>query len=290
MIKKKNKKKVIIWDIEITSKRSFLQFNFKELIKYIDLIQMFVKRDFVTFYKQTILGPLWYLIQPLVNTIVFTIIFGKLAQISTDGTDPFIFYMSGTVIWGFFSTSLTANSTIFLTNANIFGKVYFPRYTVPIANTIIALLQFIVQFLLFLSFYIYFLMNGAELNFQLSLIILFLPLLLIQTSLLGIGFGSIFSSVTTKYRDLTFVLSFGVQLWMFATPIVYPFSIIPDKYKILASLNPMTSVVESFRFIFFGFSEIELIHILISSVVTFFIFIYGYLIFNKVEKNFMDTI
>ena len=251
---------------------------------------MFVKRDFVTFYKQTILGPLWYLIQPLVNTIVFTIIFGKLAQISTDGTDPFIFYMSGTVIWGYFATSLTTNSTIFLSNSNIFGKVYFPRYTVPIANTIIALLQFITQFFLFLSFYIYFLLNGAELNFKLHLIILFLPLILIQTSMLGIGFGSIFSSLTTKYRDLTFVLSFGVQLWMFATPIVYPFSIIPDKYRILASVNPMTSVVESFRYLFFGVSEIELIHIIISSLVTFFIFIYGYLIFNKVEKNFMDTI
>lgn len=269
MIKKKNKKNEIDWDIEITSKRPFLQLNFKELIKYLDLIQMFVKRDFVTFYKQTILGPLWYLIQPLVNTIVFTIIFGKLAQISTDGTDPFIFYMSGTVIWGYFATSLTTNSTIFLSNSNIFGKVYFPRYTVPIANTIIALLQFITQFILFLSFYIYFLLNGAELNFKLHLIILFLPLILIQTSMLGIGFGSIFSSLTTKYRDLTFVLSFGVQLWMFATPIVYPFSIIPDKYRILASVNPMTSVVESFRYLFFGVSEIELIHIIISSLVTF---------------------
>lgn len=290
MIKKKNKKNEFIWDIEINSKRSFFQLNFKEIIKYLDLISMFVKRDFVTFYKQTILGPLWYLLQPLINTIVFTIIFGKLAKISTEGTDPFIFYMSGTVIWGFFSTSLTSNSTIFLKNANIFGKVYFPRYTVPIANTIIALLQFIIQFFLFLSFYVYFLINGAELNFKFHLIIFYLPLILIQISLLGIGFGSIFSSLTTKYRDLTFVLSFGVQLWMFATPIVYPFSIIPEKYKILASINPMTSVVECFRFIFFGVSEIELTHILISVVVTFFIFIYGYLIFNKVEKNFMDTI
>lgn len=289
MIKKKNDEK-IVWDTIISSKRSLFQLNIFEIIKYFDLIRMLVKRDFVTFYKQTILGPLWYIIQPLVNTTVFTIIFGNLAKIPTDGTSPFIFYMSGTVIWGLFSTCLISNSTIFVSNANLFGKVYFPRYTVPIANTIISTFQFFIQFLLFISFYIYFFINGADFDLNIYLAILVLPLLLFQICLLGIGFGSIFSSLTTKYRDLSFVLSFGVQLWMFATPIVYPFSIIPEKYKIIASLNPMTAVVESFRYIFFGVSNIELVHIQVSVFITIIIFIYGYLLFNKVEKNFMDTI
>ena len=276
------------WDIRIKPRVGWFEINFKEIFRYKDLILLFVKRDFVTFYKQTILGPLWYIIQPLINTLVFTVIFGNLAKISTDGIPPFIFYLSGTVVWGYFASCITLTSNTFTKNEQIFGKVFFPRITVPIAHVIISLLQFMIQFFIFICFLIYFKINGSAI-FP-NLYILLLPLVLLQMAILGLGFGILISSLTTKYRDLTFVMSFFVQIWMFATPIVYPFSIIPEKYKLYAALNPMTSIVEIFRGAFLGVNSIELIHIIISLVVTLIIFFIGFLLFNKIEKSFMDTI
>ena len=206
------------WDLVIKPKTGWFDIHLGELYRYRDLIYMFVKRDFVTFYKQTILGPLWYIIQPLVNTLVFTIIFGKIAKISTDGIPPFLFYMAGTVVWGYFAACLTGTSNTFVSNAGIFGKVYFPRLTVPVSNVIIGLLQFGIQFVLFLGFLIYFIWRGAEIHP--NYFIFAMPLVLLQMAILGLGFGILISSLTTKYRDLTFAMGFGVQLWMYATPVV----------------------------------------------------------------------
>jgi lipopolysaccharide transport system permease protein len=276
------------WDTIIEPTRGWLHINFKELFRYRDLISLFVKRDFVTFYKQTILGPLWYLIQPIVNTLVFSVIFGKIAKISTDGIPPFLFYMSGTVTWGYFATCINLTSNTFVKNADIFGKVYFPRLTVPIANVMIALLQFCIQFLLFLCFLIYFIWAGAEVNPN-SLILL-LPLILFQMAVLGLGFGVLISSLTTKYRDLTFAMTFALQIWMYITPIVYPLSSVPEKYRLLLALNPMCSVVECFRLAFLGSSSIETAHIALSISITVIVFIAGVIMFSRVEKNFMDTV
>ena len=276
------------WNIYIKPKIGLFEFNISELFKYRDLIYLFVKRDFVTFYKQTILGPIWYVIQPIINTIIFTIIFGNLAKISTDGVPPFIFYMSGTVVWGYFASCITLTSNTFNQNAVIFSKVYFPRLVVPISNVIISFAQFIIQFTIFLFFLLYFKYSGSSI--YPNLYILFLPLIIFQMALLGLGFGILISSLTTKYKDLTFVMTFFVQLWMFATPIVYPFSIIPEKYKLIASLNPMTSIVETFRGAFLGVSTIEITHIFVSMLITLSILFLGMLVFNKVEKSFMDTI
>ena len=276
------------WDIILKPKSGWFELNLFELFKYIDLITLFIKRDFVTYYKQTILGPLWYIIQPLVNTLVFTIIFGKLAKIPTDNLPPFLFYMAGTVAWGYFATCLTLTSNTFVSNKDIFGKVYFPRLTVPIANVIIALLQFLIQlviFLLFLGFYIW---QGLNLNIGIS--ILYLPLIVIQMAILSLGVGIFISSLTAKYRDLTFAMTFLVQIWMYATPVVYPLSLIPEKYRIFAVLNPMTSIVESFRGVLLGTTSIQLIHIIVSITITIIIFILGIILFSKIEKNFVDTV
>jgi len=276
------------WTTIIQPTTNLSNLNLFEAYKYRELIYMFVKRDFVTFYKQTILGPLWYVIQPLVNTIIFTIIFGNLANLSTDETPAFLFYMSGTVIWGYFTVCLNTTSNVFVLNAHIFGKIYFPRIVVPISNVIISLLQFVIQFFIFLVFLFYFIYNGSEIVLTYNFFVI--PLLLLQTAILGLGFGMLFSSLTTKYRDLTFALTFGVQLWMYATPVIYPLSLIPEEYRLYVALNPMVSVVECFRGAIFDTTVIETVHILISLAVTLIIFIIGLIMFNRVEKNFMDTV
>ena len=276
------------WDIVIKAQNSLLNIDIKSLFAYKDLIYMFIKRDYVVFYKQTILGPLWYLIQPLVNTIVFTVIFGKVAKISTDGTPPFIFYMAGNVIWSYFSTCLSATSNIFVANAGLFGKVYFPRLVVPISSIVLSLLQFLIQFTFFLLFLFYFILKGSDININITA--LFLPFLLIQLAVLSLGFGTLISSVTAKYRDLNFALPFLIQIWMFATPIVFPLSIIPERYKLLASLNPMTSIIEIFRHMFLGVSSININIILISFFITSIALVLGVFNFSRVEKNFMDTV
>lgn len=276
------------WDTVISPKRDLIYFNFREIFKYRDLIFLFIKRDFVTFYKQTILGPLWYIIQPLINAIVFTIIFGNLAKIPTEGVPPFIFYLAGNIIWGYFAICLSSTSNTFVRNSDIFGKVYFPRITIPISNIFIGMLQFFVQFIVFVCFLIYFYFSGSSINIDFTLI--FIPLLLFQVAITGLGFGLMISSLTSKYRDLTFVMSFGVQLWMYATPIVYPLSLVSEKYRILFCLNPMTSVVESFRYIFFKESAIKLEYIFISIFISILVLILGMIFFNKTEKSFLDTV
>lgn len=276
------------WDMILRPKTGWFDIDLLELWRYRDLIGMFVKRDFVTFYKQTILGPLWYIIQPLFTTVVFTIIFGKVAKISTDSLPPFLFYMAGNIMWGYFSASLNATSGTFNTNAAIFGKVYFPRLTVPLATVIVNFLQFFIQFLLFIGFYIYFIANGALLTPNIW--VFALPVLLLQMALLSFGLGILLSSLTTKYKDLKFAMGFLVQLWMYGTPIVYPLSQIPDWLLPYYVLNPMVAIVESFRYAFFGTSVIELSHIGISWMVTLLLLFLGILLFSRIEKTFMDTV
>ena len=276
------------WDQIIQPERKFFQLNLFSIFKYRDLIAMFVKRDFVTYYKQTILGPIWYIIQPLVNTIVFTIIFGRLAKIPTDGLPPFLFYMAGNIIWGYFAICLTSTSNTFVSNSQIFNKVYFPRLVVPISNIIFSLLQFMIQFFVFMAFYMYFYLNGSNINFSFNMI--FLPLLILQVAILSLGCGTVLSALTSKYRDLTLAMTFLVQLFMYATPIVYPLSLVPEKYRLLICLNPMTSVVELFREIFLGQSSITFSQVILSLCITFVILLSGLILFNKVEKNFVDTV
>jgi lipopolysaccharide transport system permease protein len=276
------------WDMVIKPKTGWFDINLQELWYYRDLIGMFVKRDFVTYYKQTILGPLWFVIQPLFATIVFTIIFGKVAKISTDGLPPFLFYMAGNVLWGYFSASLNTTSSTFNSNSSIFGKVYFPRLTVPIATVIVNFLQFFIQFFLFIGFYIYFIAKGVAVlpNFW----ILGLPIILVQMALLSFGLGILLSSLTTKYKDLAFAMGFLMQLWMYGTPIVYPLSEVPGWILPYYVLNPMVSVVESFRYMFFGVSAINVYHISISWVITLIFLVLGIIFFSRIEKTFMDTV
>ena len=276
------------WDKIIKPERNFFQFNFLAIFNYKDLIFMFIKRDFVTYYKQTLLGPIWYLIQPLVNTIVFTVIFGNLAKIPTDGLPPFLFYMAGNVIWGYFSICLVTTSNTFVSNAGIFSKVYFPRLIVPISNILFSLLQFLIQFVFFMLFFIYFYFSGSDISFSYKMLLL--PFLIFQVALLSLGCGTILSSLTAKYRDLTLAMTFLVQIWLYATPIVYPLSLIPESYQYIVCLNPMTAVVELFREIFLGKSTINFLQSIISISMTLLLVFVGLLLFNRVEKNFVDTV
>lgn len=276
------------WDMVIKPKTGWFDIDLMELWRYRDLIGMFVKRNFVTAYKQTILGPLWYIIQPLFTTIVFTVIFGRVAKISTDGLPPFLFYMAGNVMWGYFAASLTATAGTFNANAGIFGKVYFPRLTVPLSVVIINFLQFFIQFALFLGFYFYFMAKGTPITP--SIWVFGMPILLLQMALLSFGLGTLLSSMTTKYKDLRFAMGFLVQLWMYGTPIVYPLSQIPDWLLPYYVLNPMVAIVESFRYAFFGTSVIQMIHIGISWCVTLLLVFFGIIFFSRIEKTFMDTV
>ncbi len=276
------------WDVVIKPVHGWLNINIKEIIRYWDLIMLFVRRDFIIFYKQTILGPLWYIIQPLFNTLVFTLIFGKVAKIPTDGIPPFIFYLSGTVVWAYFASCLNQTGTTFVANAGVFGKVYFPRVTVPISIAITAVFQFIIQFMIFLGFFIYFWYVGTDI--KPSIYVFTLPLIVLHMAILSVGMGLIISAATTKYRDLTFAMGFLVQLWMYLTPVVYPLSEVPDKFKIFILINPMTAVVESFRGVFLGVSSLTLQGLLLSIILTILFFIGGIICFSRVEKTFMDTI
>lgn len=276
------------WSRILTPKRSWFDLSLRELWRYRELIWLFVKRDFVTFYKQTILGPLWYIIQPVLTTLVFTFIFGKVAQISTDETPAFLFYLSGTVCWTYFSSCLIKTSNTFIKNAGIFGKVYFPRLTVPISIVIINLVQFGIQFFLFTAIYVFYYLRGAAIAPNAG--ILLLPILVLQMALLGLGCGIFISSLTTKYRDLSFAMNFAVQLWMYATPVVYPLSIVSEKYRFLYQLNPMTSIIEVFRYSFLGAGVVDLRSILMSWGITLLILFLSLILFTRIEKDFMDTV
>ena len=276
------------WDVVIKPVHGWFNINFKEIVQYWGLILLFVRRDFVVFYKQTILGPLWYIIQPLFNTLVFTLIFGKVAKIPTDGVPPFIFYLSGTVVWAYFASCLNQTGKTFVANAQVFGKVYFPRITVPISIAITAVFQFIIQFMIFLGFFIYFWYVGTDI--KPSIYVFTLPLIVLHMAILSVGMGLIISAATAKYRDLTFAMGFLVQLWMYLTPVVYPLSEVPDKFKIFILINPMTAVVESFRGAFLGASSLTPQDLLLSIILTILFFIGGIIVFSRVEKTFMDTV
>lgn len=276
------------WTTIIKPKTGWFDINLKELVQYKDLIIMFVKRDFKTMYKQTILGPLWIIINPLLTTLMFTLVFGNIANISTDGMPQIVFYMLGTTVWTYFSSCLTKTSSTFTGNAAIFGKVYFPRLVTPISTVISGLINFGVQFLMFLGFMAYFMIKGSPI--EPNLWILITPLLLVQLAALALGFGIIISSMTTKYRDLAVLVTFGVQLWMYATPVVYPASQIGGKLKTLMMLNPVSPIVESFRYAFLGSGSIPWNYLGISVVTTLVVLFAGVVLFSRVEKTFMDTV
>jgi lipopolysaccharide transport system permease protein len=276
------------WDEIIEHRSSLFDIDFNEIIRYRDLIQLFIKRDFVTFYQQTILGPLWYIIQPLFNAIVFTVIFGKVANIPTDGLPQFIFYLSGTIMWSYFSHCLSEISNTFSNNSQLFGKVYFPRITVPISISITAVFQFIVQFLIFLAFFFYFKYQGSSIDP--NIYILSLPFIILHMAILSIGVGLLISALTAKYKDLAMAMSFMVQLWMYLTPIVYPLSEVPEKFRVFILINPMTAIVESFRGAFLGTSDITRTDLGISVLISMLLFTVGVIVFNKVQKTFMDTV
>lgn len=276
------------WDLVIKPRSSLFQLRVREILKYKDLLFMFVRRDFVALYKQTILGPLWFFLQPIITAITFTVIFGKLANISTDGVPQILFYLSGITLWNYFSDTLTKTADTFTANANIFGKVYFPRMIVPLSVVFSNLLKMGVQFFLFIMVWIYFLMKGDGLHPNQTLILI--PFLVILMGLLGLAFGIIISSLTTKYRDLKFLVVFGVQLLMYASPIVYPLSIVPQKYKWIILANPTTSIIETFKYAFLGVGEFNWMYLLYSVVFTFVLLMMGLFIFNKVERTFMDSV
>lgn len=277
------------WDKVIRSHNGWFDIHPGELWKYRDLIGLFVWRDFVSIYKQTILGPLWFIIQPLLTTTVFTVIFGNVAKLPTDGLPPFLFYLSGVIAWKYFADCLNNTSNTFVSNAHIFGKVYFPRLTVPVSVVISNLIAFGIQFLLFLVFFTYYFYNGTVICPQ-PVLLLLLPILIIQMAALGLGFGIIVSSLTTRYRDMTHLVGFGVQLWMYATPVVYPASFLPEKWRFVLLLNPMAPVIEAFRYVFLGTGSINLQSWLISLAITCCILVAGVVLFSRVEKSFMDTV
>ncbi|MBP7506371.1 MAG: ABC transporter permease [Prolixibacteraceae bacterium] len=275
-------------DFIIQPKAGWFEINARDIWRYKDLIFLFVKRDFSAFYKQTILGPLWYIIQPLFTTIVFTIVFGKIARIPTDGIQPFLFYLAGMVTWNYFAECLKTTSNTFVLNANIFGKVYFPRLIVPISVVIVNMVQFFIQLMLFMCFYLFFIAKGESI--LPSKLIFFLPVIVVQMALLGLGLGILVSSLTTKYRDLSFAMGFVIQIWMYISPVVYPTSNIPLKYQFLYMLNPMAPIIEIFRYMFLGVGTVTPICLLMSWFTTILAIFFGVLLFNRIEKSFMDTV
>jgi lipopolysaccharide transport system permease protein len=276
------------WTEEIKSQESLFSVNLKEVWRYRDLLLMLVKRDYVTFYKQTILGPIWFFIQPALTTIVYVILFGRLAGLSTDGTPQIAFYLAGITIWNYFSESLTKTSTVFKDNAAVMGKVYFPRLIMPLSIVVSAMMKFGIQFVLFLGVVLYY--TFIEKVIHPNLWILAIPYLLLLMASLSLGLGMIFSSLTTKYKDLVFLLTFGIQLFMYATPVVYSIGSIPVRYQWLVLANPLTPIFECVRYGFLGSGSFESSSLLLSSGITVVILALGVLIFNKVEKSFMDTV
>ena len=272
----------------ITPKRAWFDLNLKELLRYRDLIVLFVRRTFVSQYKQTILGPAWAIIQPLLTTVVLTVVFGNIAGLAPAGVPSFAFYLCGSIAWGYFAACLTATSTTFTANAAILGKVYFPRLVMPISTVLSQLISFAVQFCFFLLFLVYYIVTGANVNPNLWMLLT--PVLLLHLALLSLGVGIIISALTTKYRDLAMVVSFGVQLWMYATPVAYDLTLIPERFLGLYMLNPVTPVITMFRYAFLGVGEPHLVAYGISWIVTLAVLLLGVMLFNRVEKTFMDTV
>jgi lipopolysaccharide transport system permease protein len=279
------------WLFEIAPKDKFFSLNLKEVWRYRDLLMLFVKRDVVTVYKQTILGPLWYLIQPLFTSVIFTIIFNNVAGIKTGDTPAFLFNLGGVMVWNYFTSCLNDTSDTFKRNASIFGKVYFPRLIVPLSIVISNLVKFSIQFLIFVAFYIYYVSQGMKIQFTTST--LFFPILVAIMGILGLGLGMIISSLVTKYRDLSFLVGFGVQLLMYVSAVMYPMSLLKEKlpgFGWLIEYNPLAYVIETARYMLLHEGSISTFGLLYTSVVAVVVFFLGLLIFNKTEKSFIDTV
>lgn len=275
------------WTETIESKHSLFDLNLKEVWRYKDLVYMFVKRDFVSSFKQTILGPIWFFINPIFTTVVYIIVFGNIAKLSTDGAPKILFYLAGITLWNYFSSCLNATSTVFTANAGIFGKVYFPRLAMPISIVLSNLMRFGVQMGLFLLIFLYYLVKGEV---QPNWWILATPFLILLMAMFALGAGMIFSSLTTKYRDVQMLLSFGITLYMYATPVIYPISSLRGIFKTLAFYNPLTGIFECFKYAWLGVGDFNVKMLLISSAIIILILAVGTIVFNKVEKSFMDTV
>ncbi len=277
------------WTEVIHSSNSVFDLRLKDVWSYRDLLVMFVKRDFIATYKQTILGPAWFLIQPLLTTLMFTIVFGKFARINTGEQPKILFFLSGITIWNYFSDTFTKTSGVFATNASIFGKVYFPRLIMPLAIIASGMIRFGVQFIMFLGFFIFFLVN-SESSISPNAYVLATPLLVLMMAGFSLGAGMIISALTTKYRDFTYLISFGVTLLMYASPVIYPIDSLPERYQQILMLNPFSSIIETFRYGWLGAGSFSLNSLIYSFLVMFVLLITGVLVFNKVEKSFMDTV
>ena len=275
------------FDITIVPKSGWFDIDVKETWNYRDLISLFVRRNFVSRYKQTILGPAWAIIQPLLTTVVFTVVFGNLAGLAADGVPSFLFYLSATIAWNYFSSCLTQTAETFTGNAGIFGKVYFPRLVMPISTVLTNLISFFIQFFMFVIFLIYYYFKGEV---SPNLYILMTPVLLIHMAMLSLGTGIIISALTTKYRDLKMLIGFGIQLWMYGTPVAYDISIVPEKYMWFYMLNPMTPVINTFRKAYLGIGSFDGHYYCISWITTIVILFLGVVLFSRVEKTFMDTV
>lgn len=273
---------------EITAEHSLLDLKLKDTWEYRDLLWLLVRRDFVSVYKQTILGPVWFILQPLLTTIIYTLVFGKIAGISTDNVPGPLFYMAGITAWNYFADCFLKTSTVFRDNAGVFGKVYFPRLIVPLSIVISNLVRFGIQLLLFLAFMVYY--TWQDENIQPNIYIVLFPLLLLLIAALGLGAGMIISSLTTKYRDLSFLVTFGMQLLMYATTVIYPLSSAPEKYKWLIITNPMTGIIETFRYGFLGTGNFDWAMLGYSAGVAIVLLAAGLIIFTRVERNFVDTV
>ncbi|MGE9289827.1 MAG: ABC transporter permease [Puniceicoccales bacterium] len=275
------------WEVEITPHRRVFSVPVRELYQYRDLLFLFVRRDFVANYKQTILGPVWFVIQPILTTVMMVFVFGRLAGLSTDGLPLVLFYFGNVMLFGYFSSCFNKTATTFQSNAKMFGKVYFPRMIVPISVTVSTLITLAIQFTLFLCFYFYYLIGGVV---HPNKVILLLPLFILDAAMLGLGLGLIFSALTTKYRDLVNLLAFGTQLLMYASPVVYPISEIPAKYAWIIKANPISGVIENFRYGFTGAGHFSGDLLVYSTVASLLILAAGAVVFNKVEATFMDTV
>lgn len=276
------------WDIVVTPERKWYELNLKETHKYRDLTWLFVKRSFNAQYKQTILGPLWFIINPLITTLISTLVFGNIAGIGSDGVPYFLFYLVGYTLWNYFSTCVSTTSTTFTANAAIMGKVYFPRLTMPISAVIFAAVNMLVIFGMSIIAIIVYSFMGLEIH--INLYMLFIPLLMIQTAVIGLGVGIIISSLTTKYRDLAILVSFGLNLWMYLTPVVYPISEVPEIIRPIILINPLSAIVQNYKYALLGVGSFEMGYWMISIGVTIVLFFAGVMLFNKVEKTFMDTV
>jgi len=275
------------WTEIIKSDSNLLSIDLKEIWRYRDLLLLLVKRDFVIYFKQTILGPIWFFINPIITTALFTLVFGNIVGLSTNGVPHSIFYLSGIIIWNYFSSSFTNTSNVFIINANLMGKVYFPRLVMPLSIVVSNLMQFAIQFLLFIILIVYYTFYG---QISPNIYVLLAPFLILLMVSLAFGLGMIFSSVTIKYKDLAMVLPFGIQMFMYATPIVYPLSGIDSKYKFLLKLNPLSSIVESFRYAFFGLGELNVNMLIYSTIIIAIVLVLGTIIYNHIQKSFVDTI